>query len=127
MSVLELTKYIIGTSATNEESKLLFIEASILDEKWNEARSEIKSLIDVKPKKEVCLLMAKIEEGDTGDMQKTNSWILRARNGEENKIWICFFSNRVQEEWSAISNGGFFNSLEWKKPIMINSLISSED
>ena len=127
ISMLELTKYIIGTSATNEESKLLFIEASILDEKWNEARSEIKSLIDVKPKKEVCLLMAKIEEGDTGDMQKTNSWILRARNGEENKIWICFFSNRVQEEWSAISNGGFFNSLEWKKPIMINSLISSED
>ena len=127
ISMLELTKYIIGNSDTNEESKLLIIEASIFDEKWNEARSEIKNLIDVKPKKEICLLMAKIEEGDTGDIQKTNSWILRARNGEENKIWVCLFSNRSQEEWSSISNGGFFNSLEWKKPLMVSSWISSED
>ena len=124
MDIYELTKYIIGTSSSNEESKLLLIEASILDKKWNEARNEIKSLIDVQPKKEICLLMAKIEEGDTGDVQKTNSWILRARNGEENKIWVCFFSNKVQEEWSSVSNGGFFNSLEWKKPLMINSLIA---
>ena len=127
MDMYELTKYIVGTSPRNEESKLLLIEASIFDKKWNEARSEIKSLIDVQPKKEICLLMAKIEEGDTGDIQKKNSWILRARNGEENKIWVCFFSNKIQEEWSSVSNGGFFNSLEWKKPIMINSLITSKD
>ena len=127
MSMLELTKDIIRASPTSEESKLLLIEASIFDEKWNEARNEIKSLIDIQPKKEICLLMAKIEEGDTGDIQKTNSWILRARNGEQNNVWVCFFSNRVQEEWTSVSNGGFFNALEWKKPIMINAMISSKD
>ena len=127
IDMIELSKYIIGTSSSNEESRLLLIEASIFEKKWNNARSEIKSLIDVQPKKEICLLMAKIEEGDTGDIQKTNSWILRARNGEENNIWVCFFSNQSQEKWSSVSRGGFFNSLEWKKPIMINSLISSRD
>ena len=127
IDMLELTRYMVGATSTNHESKLLLIEASIFDKKWNEARNEIKGLIDIQPKKEICLLMAKIEEGDTGDIQKTNSWILRARNGEENKMWVCFFSNKVQEKWSSVSNGGFFNSLEWKKPLMINSLISSGD
>ena len=70
----------------------------------------------------ICLLMAKIEEGDTGDIQKTNSWILRSRNGKENNIWVCMISKKSQLEWSSISTGGCFNSLEWKQPFVISDM-----
>ena len=66
--------------------------------------------------------MAKIESGDLNDIQKANAWILRARNGLENKMWVCFISNKSQKRWSSTSDSGYFNSLEWKQPIMLDRL-----
>ena len=110
----------------SEDSKILMVEASIASKKWDIARTHIKELLDIQPKKEVCLLMAKIEEGDSGDIQKVNSWTLRAKNGKDKNIWVCMFSNKFQNEWSSISRGGFFNSLEWKQPYMLSEIKSAE-
>ena len=65
--------------------------------------------------------MAKIEEGDTGDIQKINSWSLRANSGKDNNVWVCMISNQFQDEWSSVSLAGHFNSLEWKQPFMISA------
>ena len=81
---------------------------------------EVIELLDVNPKKEICLLMAKIENGDTGDIQKANSWSLRARNGSENNIWVCMFTKKSQNIWTSVPQGGYFNSLEWRQPYMLN-------
>ena len=120
--MLELTKYIIGASYKSEESITLMVEAFIESSKWDNARNQIKGLLDVRPKKEVCLLMAKIEEGDSGDVQKINAWTQRAKNGAENNIWICAISKKGQQIWSSVSDGGYFNSLEWRQPLMLNAL-----
>ena len=63
--------------------------------------------------------MAKIEEGDTGDIQKINSWSLRAKNGIESRMWICIISKKSYKAWSSVSEEGYFNSLEWKQPAII--------
>ncbi len=118
----ELVKYIAGTSYKNEESIILMVEALIESKKWDDARNQIKDLLDVRPKKEVCLLMAKIEEGDSGDVQKINAWIQRAKDGAANNIWICTISKKSQQTWSSVSEAGYFNSLEWRQPIMLDSL-----
>jgi len=118
----ELVKYIAGTSYKNEESIILMVEAFVESKKWDDARNQIKDLLDVRPKKEVCLLMAKIEEGDSGDVQKINAWIQRAKNGVANNIWICTISKKSQQTWSSVSEAGYFNSLEWRQPIMLDSL-----
>ena len=118
----ELVKYIAGTSYKNEESIILMVEAFVESKKWDDARNQIKDLLDVRPKKEVCLLMAKIEEGDTGDVQKINAWTQRAKDGAANNIWICTISKKSQQTWSSVSEAGYFNSLEWRQPIMLDSL-----
>ena len=118
----ELAKYIAGTSYKNEESIILMVEAFIESKKWDDARNQIKDLLDVRPKKEVCLLMAKIEEGDSGDVQKINAWTQRAKDGAANNIWICTISKKSQQTWSSVSEAGYFNSLEWRQPIMLDSL-----
>ena len=64
--------------------------------------------------------MAKIEEGDVNDIQKADSWKMRAQNGISNNIWICRISNKEQNEWSSVSKSGHFNSLEWRQPNMVN-------
>lgn len=118
----ELVKYIAGTSYKNEESIILMVEAFVESKKWDDARNQIKDLLDVRPKKEVCLLMAKIEEGDSGDVQKINAWTQRAKDGAANNIWICTISKKNQQTWSSVSEAGYFNSLEWRQPIMLDSL-----
>ena len=118
----ELVKYIAGASYKSEETKILMVEAFIESKKWDDARNQIKDLLDVRPKKEVCLLMAKIEEGDSGDVQKINAWTQRAKDGAANNIWICTISKKSQQTWSSVSEAGYFNSLEWRQPIMLDSL-----
>ena len=97
----------------------MLTKALIDESKWEEARSEINTLLDVQPTKQVCLLMAEIERGDDNDIQKFNSWKLRAKSGAEDKMWICVVSKQAQDDWTALSYGGFFNSLEWTRPPMI--------
>ena len=99
---------------------MLIVVGLILNKKWNNARIIIKELLDIQPKKEVCLLMSKIEEGESGDIQKRNSWILRSQEGKEKNFWVCMISNKYQETWSSFSEGGYFNSLEWRRPFMLN-------
>ena len=118
ISILDLTKYVIANDKS-EESKVLLTKALIDESKWEEARSEINTLLDVQPTKQVCLLMAEIERGDDNDIQKFNSWKLRAKSGAEDKMWICVVSKQAQDDWTALSYGGFFNSLEWTRPPMI--------
>jgi len=122
IEMLELVKYITDASYKSEESIKLMVEAFIESKKWDNARNHIKDLLDVRPTKEVCLLMAKIEEGDSGDFQKINSWTQRAKNGAVNNIWICTISKKSQQTWSSVSEGGYFNSLEWRQPAMLDSL-----
>lgn len=122
IEMLELVEYIAGTSYKNEESIILMVEALIESKKWDDARNQIKDLLDVRPKKEVCLLMAKIEEGDSRDVQKINAWTQRAKDGAANNIWICTISKKSQQTWSSVSEAGYFNSLEWRQPIMLDSL-----
>ena len=118
----ELAKYIVGSTTENEESKILMVEASISAKKWQDARIQIKNLLDMQPKREVCILMARIEEGDSGDIQKVNSWELRSKSGASNNVWICMFSKKSQYEWTSLSLGGHFNSLEWRQPFMLNQV-----
>ena len=107
-------------SKESEESKKLIAESLIADEKWNEARKTLSELLEHKPGKEICLLMSEIEKGDSNDKQKIDSWLSRANFGEIGNIWICSITNISQQQWTSVSNGGYFNSLEWKKPSMID-------
>ena len=127
IEITDFVKSIVGNSYQDEETKILIVEASIANKNWDIARKQIKDLIDIQPKKEICLLMAKIEEGDTHDIQKINSWTMRSQHGAENNIWVCLISNQTQLEWSALSSGGYFNSLNWQKPILLNSSYIKEN
>ena len=64
--------------------------------------------------------MADIELGEFNDIQKSESWKLRAQNAELEYFWICNITNMSQKNCSALYDSGYFNSLEWKRPKMLN-------
>ncbi len=119
---LDLVRYIIGSSIEKDYSKILLIEALIENNNWENARKEIIPLLDIRPKKIICLLMAKIEEGENNDIQKANAWKMRSNEGAENYLWICSITHKHQNTWSSVSNSGHFNSLEWKQPNMLKEV-----
>ena len=121
----DLTKYIISSSHKKYESQIILIESFISENNWSEAKKQIRGLLDTNPKKEVCLLMAKIEEGESANIEKINAWTLRAENGLQNNMWVCVFSKKAQKNWTSVSEGGYFNSLEWKRPMMIEQYINN--
>jgi len=116
ISVLELSKLICSKNKDHYQSNVLLTECYIDNENWDKAKNQIKPLLEHKPLKEVCMLMSKIEEGDSGDPQKINSWVSRSNIGKLSKIWVCHITGIPQLNWSSVSKSGYFNTLEWKYP-----------
>ncbi len=127
LSYYELAKSICKNSLESADTKILLAKSLIDDKNWENARKQLSPLLEKNPLKEVCLLMAKIEEGDTNDIQKIDSWTARSNFGKASKIWICSITGIQQEKWTAVSAGGHFNALYWEYPKNINNLGDNEE
>tara|TARA_B100000579_G_scaffold230441_1_gene188819 strand:+ start:2638 stop:3678 length:1041 start_codon:yes stop_codon:yes gene_type:complete len=121
LDAIDDIQLIIKNNNKNEESKKLLVDFAIKNTNWALARENISGLITKSPDRELCEFMAMIELGENNDKQKSDAWYLRAQNSNLDKIWVCKISNISQIDWSSVSDGGFFNSLEWEHPKMLNS------
>ena len=117
---IEFIHRLISKNQNNEESKKLLIDFAIYFNNWGLARDNIKGLIGSSPSREVCLFMSEIELGEFNDIQKSEGWKLRGNNAGSDYYWVCKFTNNPQKNWSALSDSGHFNSLEWIKPKMLS-------
>jgi len=122
---LELIKSVVNKNINHDDSKKLLIFFAIRLNNWELARSNIKGLLSTKPSRELCLFMADIEAGEFNDIQKSDAWKLRAKTSDLENLWICKISNQPQHEWESLSQSGYFNSLEWKQPKMLNQFIET--
>ena len=113
LTEIKFINEIINNNASEEESKKLLIYFAIKNSNWDVARKNILGMIGVNPSKEICYFMSDIELGENNDKQKSDAWIMRAENASIEDTWICRISNQTQDEWSALSNSGNYNSLVW--------------
>ncbi len=121
---LDFIYQIIKNNISQEESKKMLIFFAIRNEQWRTARDNISGLIGSEPTREICLFMADIEIGENNDKQKADAWIMRSQNAISENIWICKITNQSQENWSSLSDSGYFNSLVLNKPKMLNNIIN---
>ena len=52
--------------------------------------------------------------------QAMTSWKLRANNADLENYWVCNITSNPQKDWSALSESGHFNSLEWRQQKMLS-------
>ena len=119
---IETIQNLISKNQNKEESKKILIDFSIYFNNWSVARDNIKGLIGSNPSREICLFMSQIELGEFNDIQKSEGWKLRANNAGSDYYWVCKFTNNPQKNWTALSDSGYFNSLEWIQPKMLSRL-----
>ena len=119
---ISFIKNIISKNQNSEESKKLLIDFAIYLNQWSLAREQIKGLIGSNPSREICFFMSEIELGEHNDIQKSEGWKLRANNAELDYYWVCKITNNPQKNWSALSEHGHFNSLEWRQPKMLSTI-----
>jgi HemY protein len=119
---IEFIHRLISKNKNNEESKKLLIDFAIYFNNWGMARDNIMGLIGSNPSREICLFMSEIELGEFNDIQKSEGWKLRANSAGSDYYWVCKFTNNSQKNWSALSESGHFNSLEWVQPKMLSVL-----
>ena len=118
---LEVIKLIIKNTNKEVESKKLLLDFAIHNSNWSLARENVVGLINNNPDREICEFMALIELGELSDKQQSDAWYLRAQNANLNQMWICQITNNSQSDWTSVSESGYFNSLEWKRPKMLTS------
>jgi HemY protein len=119
---IEFIQRIVSKNQNNEESRKLLIDFAIYFNNWSTARDNINGLIGPNPSREICLFMSDIELGEFNDIQKSEGWKLRANNAGSDYYWVCKYTNNTQKNWSALSDSGHFNSLEWIQPKMLSVL-----
>ncbi len=108
---LDFINQIVKNNKENDESKKMLVYFAIKNNNWKMARDKITGLIGSNPTREICLFMSEIELGENNDKQKSDAWIMRSETSLVENYWICKITNQSQNEWSSLSESGYFNSL----------------
>jgi HemY protein len=111
----------------NVESSLIVARAALDAQEYKLARQEAEAAIRMQPREAGYLLLADIEEAETGDVGKIRQWLARAVRAPRDPAWVA--DGHVSQHWAPISPvTGRLDAFEWKAPIeQVTPLIEQED
>lgn len=112
---LKRVKEIIDTPPPNRAAAIVLARAAIDAFEWSLARNALAGVSVNDPSQAVCLLMAEIEEGQSGDQGKAREWLSRAVHAPRDPVWTT--DGVTAAEWAPISPvTGRLDAFEWKVP-----------
>jgi len=97
------------------EGKLAVARAAIDAREFAAARAALAPLVPA-PTRRVALMLAEIEERDTGDVGRTREWMARALNAARDPAWTA--DGLVSDKWLPVSPAtGRLDAFQWKVPL----------
>lgn len=111
----------------NVESSLIVARAALDAQEYKLARREAEAAIRMQPREAGYLLLADIEEAETGDVGRIRQWLARAVRAPRDPAWVA--DGHVAQHWAPVSPvTGRLDAFEWKAPVeQIGSLIEQGD
>ncbi len=111
----------------NAEASLAVARAAFDAKDYRSARAEAEASIRIDPREGAYLLLADIEEADTGDEGKVRQWLARAVRAPRDPAWVA--DGVVAEHWAPVSPvTGRLDAFEWRAPVeRLGQLIDSGD
>jgi HemY protein len=98
---------------THPEGAMALARAAIDARDWPAARGALAGLVRTDPTERTCLLMAEIEEGETGDQGRARTWLRRAAGARRDPVWTA--DGRVFDAWAPVSPvSGRTDVFEWR-------------
>jgi HemY protein len=102
-------------SGDNPEGLLAVAHAAIDAREFGAARAALGSLVAA-PTRRVALMMAEIEERDSGDIGRARQWTARALHAAHDPAWTA--DGLVSDKWLPVSPAtGRLDAFQWKVPL----------
>lgn len=99
----------------NVESLLAVAQAALDAQQFKKARAKAEAAARMQPREAVYLLLADIEEAETGDQGRVRHWMAQALRAPRNPAWVA--DGFVSEKWLPLSPvTGRLDAFEWKAP-----------
>ena len=99
-----------------DEGRFAIAAASIDAREFSRAREILTPLIEARPTRNAFILMAELEEAETGDVGRAREWLARAVHAPRDAAWTA--DGTVLEAWAPASPvTGRIDAVEWKVPI----------
>jgi HemY protein len=102
----------------SSETGLAIAEAALTAQLWGEARRHLTRAAGAgAPSRRVCLLMARLEEGEHGNTEEARNWLERAATASSDGCYLCGRCKDESAEWHAVCpHCGGFDTLAWHEP-----------
>lgn len=109
------------------ESALAVARAALDAGDYAEARKAAESAIRMQPREGAYLLLADIEEAETGDQGRARQWLAKAIRAPLDPAWVA--DGFVSDRWAPISPvTGRLDAFEWRAPMeRLGQTIEQED
>lgn len=100
----------------NAESLYAVARAALDARRFDLAREKAEAAARLAPREGIFLLLADIEEADTGDQGRVRHWLSAALRAPRDPAWTT--DGLVSEEWEPVSPvTGKLDAFEWKVPV----------
>lgn len=113
---LKRARKLAAMKPNHREGNFIIAEAAMDTEDWKLARETMVPVLNTEPSERACLIMADIEEGQSGDQGRMREWLSRALRAPKDAVWTA--DGYVSEKWLPISPvTGRIDAFEWKVPV----------
>ena len=111
----------------NAESALLVARAALEAGDYKAAREAAESATRMEPREGAFLLLADIEEADSGDQGRVRQYLSKAVRAPRDPAWVA--DGFVSEQWAPVSPvTGRLDAFEWRAPVeRLGQLIEQDD
>ena len=114
---LKRARHLVSLRSNTAEGSLVLARAAYEAGDFKAARDNAEQVLRARPTESAYLLLADIEEAETGDQGKVRQWLARALKAPRDPAWTA--DGYVSERWSPVSPvTGRLNSFEWKVPVV---------
>ncbi|HEY6629932.1 MAG TPA: heme biosynthesis protein HemY [Rhizobiaceae bacterium] len=115
----------LGTN--NVESSLAVARAALDAQEYRIARDAAEAAIRMQPREGAYLLLADIEEAESGDEGRVRQYLAKALRAPRDPAWVA--DGFVSERWAPVSPvTGKLDAFEWRVPVeRLGELIEQDD
>ncbi|MGL5138422.1 MAG: heme biosynthesis protein HemY, partial [Beijerinckiaceae bacterium] len=111
---LKRAKKLMNLALADPESRLAVARAALDAKEFRVARENLETLVLETPTVRACMLMAELEEAESGNMGLVREWLARASRAPRDKAWVA--DGKVSAEWLPVSPTGKIGGFVWTTP-----------
>jgi len=112
---LKRAKTLLKLKPGETEARLAVARAALDAREFKTARENLDMIVLEQPTVRACMLMAELEEAETGNMGLVREWLARASRAERDKAWVA--DGQVSDTWAPISPvTGKLGGFAWMTP-----------